>query len=268
MVSIATTTSAYLYAIAAPSPAVSIAALPGVVDAAGRSGAPQWISNGSLAAVTSAFEGRKVRPERRNLAAHQGVLRALVDVGIPFLPVAFGVVVPSHEDLLELLSANEEAIGKDLERLTGKVEMGLKVRWDVPNIFEFLVFRNPQLARLRDQVIGKPGGPSHGDKIALGQAFEELLNEEREQHAATVKAALSAWVLEFKNDPPRDEKMILNLSCLIGRKQERAFEQAVLRAASCFDDNYAFDYSGPWPPYHFVTVTLPVPAKSELVGAQ
>ncbi|MGD0089823.1 MAG: GvpL/GvpF family gas vesicle protein [Planctomycetota bacterium] len=267
MVAVATSaaTSSYLYAITAPHSRLELSVLPGVADAGGREAAPCWISDGHLAAVASAFEGRRVRPERRNLAAHQGVLRALMDMRIPFLPVAFGVVVPSRQDLLELLAANRETILRDLERLSGKVEMGLKAAWDVPNIFEFLVFRNPELARLRDQLLKKPGGGTREEKIALGQAFEALLSEEREQHAATVMAALSACTVEFKNDPPRDEKMIVNLSCLIQRNREKAFEEAVLRAASCFDDNYAFDYSGPWPPYHFVTASLAEPVGSQLV---
>jgi len=266
MVAVATTasTSAYLYAITAPYPRVDMTALPGVADNGGRAAFPHWVSDGCLAAVTSAFDGKRVRPERRNLAAHQGVLRALMDTRIPFLPVAFGVVVPSRQDLFELLGANREAVLKDLERLSGKIEMGLKVAWDVPNIFEFLVFRNPELARLRDHLLGQPGGASREERIELGQAFEALLNEEREQHTATVMAALSACAVEFKNDPPRDEKMIMNLACLIQRNREKAFEQAVLRAASCFDDNYAFDYSGPWPPYHFVTASLAEPVSREL----
>lgn len=253
-----------MYAITAPHPAVDMTTLPGILDGGGTPGVPHCISDGPLAAVVSSCDGRRVRPERRNLAAHQGVLRALMGQGIPFLPVAFGVVVPSPQDLLALLRANQEAIVRDLEKLSGRVEMGLKVRWDVPNIFEFLVFQNPELAEFRDLVMNKPAGASREDKIALGQAFETVLREKREQHEETVRRALGTCVLEFRADPPRDEKMIVNLSCLIERKHEKAFEQAVLQAASCFDDNYAFDYSGPWPPYHFVSVTLPEPAMSEL----
>ena len=256
--------STYLYAVTAPHLPLDMTALPGILDGAGLSGVPQCISDGPLGAVVSLYDGKKVRPERKNLAAHQGVLRALMGRGIPFLPVAFGVVVPSAQDLLALLRANQEAFVRDLKRLSGKVEMGLKVLWDVPNIFEFFVFQNPELAKFRDQVLEIPEGVSREEKIALGQAFEMLLRETRTQHEETVRRELGTCVLEFQADPPRGEKMILNLSCLIERKQEKAFEQAVLRAASCFDDNYAFDYSGPWPPYHFVSVSLPEPAMSEL----
>jgi len=259
------TTSAYLYAITASHTAVDTTTLPGILDSTGRPGVPQWVADGPLGAVISAFDGRRVRPERRNLSAHQGVLRALMDKEIPFLPVAFGVVVPSSQDLLALLCANRDMIVRDLERLSGKVEMGLKVMWDVPNIFEFFVFQNPGLAQLRDQVMKAPGGSSRGDKITLGRAFEVLLCEKREEHEATITQALSACAVEFRADPPRDEKMVVNLACLIERKREKAFEQAVLKAASSFDDNYSFDYSGPWPPYHFVSASLPEPVQSQLV---
>jgi len=34
---------------------------------------------------------------------------------------------------------NRRAFEEQLERVTGKVEMGLRVAWDVPNIFEYFV---------------------------------------------------------------------------------------------------------------------------------
>jgi hypothetical protein len=60
--------------------------------------------------------------------------------------------------------------------------------------------------------------------------------------------------------------MVINLACLIGRSQQKEFEQAVFHAASLFDDNYAFDYTGPWPPFHFVRVSLGQPLFSTHEG--
>ena len=258
---IAQSTSAYLYAITAPDLAPDLSGLPAIADETGPR-AVEYISDGPFGMVLSSFLGRRIRPERKNLAAHQAVLRALMSQRVCFLPVAFGVIVPSRGELLELLHAHQAGIAADLEKLSTRVEMGLRVTWDVPNIFEFFVARNPELAHLRDRVLKRPGGVLRSEMIAVGQKFEALLNAAREQALETLKRALLRCVMDFRADPARGEKMIVNLACLIERDQEKAFEQAVLSAASSFDDHYAFDYNGPWPPFHFVSVSLPDPVQA------
>jgi len=48
----------------------------------------------------------------------------------------------------------------------------------------------------------------------------------------------------------------MNLACLVDKSQEDRFEQGVMAAARIFDDNFAFDYNGPWAPHNFVKVEL------------
>ena len=48
----------------------------------------------------------------------------------------------------------------------------------------------------------------------------------------------------------------MNLACLIDRGGVENFEDGVLKAASLFDDNFAFDYNGPWAPHNFVDLEV------------
>ena len=251
--------SVYLYAITTLKAVPELSMLPGITDTSGTAGVLQTMAESSVAAVFSHFNGEKVRPERKNLAAHQNVLRSLMKAKADFLPAAFGVVAPSRDELTELLRSNQQTLKHDLQRVAGKIEMGLKVEWDVPNIFEFFVFRNPELAQLRNRLMTKPGGCTHEEKIEIGQTFEAILNETRERHLATVKRVISACAADLQADPPRDEKMVMNLACLIRHEHEKKFEEAVFKAAALFDDNYSLDYNGPWPPYHFVRASLGEP---------
>ena len=134
--------------------------------------------------------------------------------------------------------------------------MGLRVVWDVPNIFEFMVKLHPDMRQLRDRIFGSGKDPSHDDKMAMGRMFERALNEDRETHTDTVEAVLDDVCVEIKRNKCRGEKDVMNLSCLIDRNRESAFERAVFQAAALFDDNYAFDYNGPWAPHNFVDITL------------
>ena len=144
------------------------------------------ITGGSLSAFVSEIAGR-FRPERRHLAAHQEVLRQLMDVAPAVLPVAFGMVAEDGKVMHRILSRNQRSLREQLERVHGRVEMGLRVTWDVPNIFEYFVATHEELRVTRDRFFGGHREPMQDDKIEVGRLFDRLLREDRETHGARVE---------------------------------------------------------------------------------
>jgi hypothetical protein len=128
----------------------------------------------------------------------------------------------------------------------------------VPNIFEYFVGRYPELASLRDKVFGTERPPSHKGKIELGRLFDRLLNEEREAHTERVEAGLAPRCAEFMRNPPREEREVMHLACLIEQDAQKQFEDGVFEVAAWFDNSFAFDFNGPWAPHHFVSLTLEI----------
>jgi hypothetical protein len=90
------------------------------------------ISDGSVAAIVSDVPNKKIRPERLHLAAHQEVLRRLMEEITP-LPMTFGIIADGPEAIQRILSRNQQVLVDQLHRVSGKAEMGLRVTWDVPN---------------------------------------------------------------------------------------------------------------------------------------
>jgi len=215
------------------------------------------LASGPVAVVVSDVENKKIRPERRNLAAHQAVIKQL-SKETDLLPMSFGIIAESEKALEKILALNQEAFVEQLQRVQGKAEMGLRVNWDVPNIFEFLVGRYDEMREARDRLFAPHRNPSAEDKIEIGQMFERVLDEERENHTERVEEALSGCCVEIKRMKCRKEREVMNLACLIRRHEEQAFEAAVFEAAKGFDDHYSFDYTGPWAPHNFVDIQLSV----------
>jgi len=214
------------------------------------------ITEGPVSAIVSDFGQPRIRPERRNIASHQAVLKALMADRTP-LPIKFGVVSGSIKDIKKILSRNKNAFLEQLRRVEGKVEMGLRVSWDVPNIFEYFIAVYPELRSARDRLFGTHREPSQEDKIEVGRMFDRLLQEAREEHASKVEDVLTPCCFEVKRNTTRDERDVMKLACLVGRKESQtSFEAAVLEAAKLFDNNFAFDFNGPWAPHNFVELEL------------
>jgi Gas vesicle synthesis protein GvpL/GvpF len=239
----------YLYAIVAGGEARSYASL-------GIEGNDVYsITEGRVAAVVSGLADAKIRPQRANLAAHQAVLKSLMADTTP-LPMAFGTIAASPEAIRRILVRNQRAFQEQLKRVDGKLEMGLRVAWDVPNIFEYFVNTHAELRLARDRLVGTRHEFTQEEKIELGRMFDRLLHDDREDHTRKVQHALAPVCVEFKANPCRNEHEVMNVACLVRRDAQEEFSAGVFAAAKLFDNNFAFDYSGPWAPHNFVELEL------------
>ena len=239
----------YLYAI---TDAVELPACGNI----GINGATVYsVTHGPIAVLLSDITEKRIRPERKNLVAHHGVVKRLME-HTTVLPMAFGTIAESPAAVADILKHNSATFVEQLDRVRGKVEMGLRVSWDVPNIFEYFVKCHPELAELRDTVLGSKRGPSQEDKIELGRMFDRLLAQDREQHIEAVSEALGAHCTDIKENQPREEREVMHLACLVERNARKDFEDGVFEAAKLFDNSFAFDFNGPWAPHHFVSVAV------------
>lgn len=213
------------------------------------------IGDGRVAAVVSDLANARIRPQRRNMAAHQEVLRQILRDCTP-LPAAFGLVADDDAAIARILKDNRTAFLEQLARVDDAVEMGLRLSWDVPNIFEYFVGAHPELQELRDDYFREGTNLTQDQMITLGRSFERLLEQDREKYTEQVEAVMRTCCRELKRNKCRIEKEVMNLACLVNRADVERFEQVVLQAARPFDNNYAFDFNGPWAPHNFVEMDI------------
>jgi len=211
----------------------------------------------NICIVVSDCPNKKIRSQRKHIAAHHQVLIHLMNQITP-LPVVFGIIAETTNDLENFISQNKKQLISTLKHLHGKAEMTLKVSYTVPNIFEYFIDKYPNLRKMRDAIYKSSKNMSANDKIELGRLFDKLLNQEREMHTNTVDKSLADHCVDIKYLPCRDEHLIINIACLIEKKQESKFENAIFQTANQFDDNFQFDYNGPFIPHNFTELNIDI----------
>jgi hypothetical protein len=207
-----------------------------------------------LAAVVSDHPVQPLLPARRNVEPHHRVVRE-VSSQAALVPAAFGHVGDSPADILAVLRSHHDQIRQELVRLGGKSEMGMKVSWNVDNIFNHLVRINRDLREARDRVF-RGREPSMNEKLQLGAQFEATLTVERQRLTPRILAAFQQVACDVFDTPPRDEKTICNTALLVERDRLDDFATALQHAATLFDASMTFESTGPWPPYSFVRLRL------------
>ena len=221
----------------------------------GLAGAPLGVlSHGEVSAVVSRHPVMPLAPSRKNLEPHHRIVRE-ISAQAPLVPAAFGHICESDGQLLGVMRGHHQEIREEVTRLAHKCEMGLKLVWNVDNIFELMVRTNRELRDLRDRVFSRRQ-PSVAEKLDVGALFEATLNQERERLSAVVLDALRPVTCEVNSVPPRDEKTVFQTALLIHRAQQTEFLQRLEAAARAFDASYTLQTTGPWPAYSFVRLRL------------
>jgi hypothetical protein len=212
------------------------------------------VVHGEVAAVVSLHPVQPLMPLRIHLEPHHRVVRQ-ISSDVTLLPAAFGHISDSEPALVDVLRSNHDEIREALERLQHKCEMGLKLSWNVPNIFEFFVQRDAELRTLCDGVFGRRA-PAIADKLQVGEVFAAKLARERERLSALLLRAMERVSCEVVSTPPRDEKTVCSAALLIERSLAPEFAGSLRSAAALFDSSFALESSGPWPVYSFARLRL------------
>jgi hypothetical protein len=90
----------------------------------------------------------------------------------------------------------------------------------------------------------------------VGRMFDHLLQEDRNSYVTRVTEFLTHSCREIKQNRCRQEQEVMNLACLVPRETQADFEKDVFEVAKLFDNNFSFDYNGPWAPHNFVELEL------------
>ncbi len=247
---IETATGYYVYAFlrARDQKAVEDAKLHGIED-----NQVSVIARGDIAIAISPIVAKKIRPQRKFLAAHQEIVTTL-SKHWSMLPVSFGLIADNVEQVVHILESNQTILNEQMDRVDSHVEMTLTMTWTAPNIPQYFVDRYPELAEARADIVS--GIATRDDQIEMGRMFESLLNQERSIHTDKFLQVLEPLTKEIEAQPMRQESDVMRLACLIHRDSEEVFSQAVYKAAELFSDEFAISFNGPWPPYSFVKLAL------------
>jgi hypothetical protein len=170
------------------------------------------------------------------------------------IPMSFGTIFKTREDIVELLRSAAEAFGDVLNKMQNKLEFGLKVLWDRDLAVREVEAEDEDIGRLKKEISGQKG-PTYFARMQYGRLVDSALQLRSERYVAEILDQLRDVSVASRINKPIGDKMIMNAAFLISRDREGAFDGKVKAIAGRFD-KLTFKYTGPWPPYNFVNIRL------------
>jgi hypothetical protein len=207
----------------------------------------------TLAAVVSDAPREVLDSTRENVLAHERVNETVMREHT-VIPMSFGTIFKTREDIVELLRSAAEAFGDVLDKMQNKLEFGLKVLWDRDQSVREVEAEDEDISRLKKEISGQKG-PTYFARMQYGRLVDSALQARSERYVAEILDELRDVSVASRINKPIGDKMIMNAAFLITRDLESAFDGRVKSIASRFD-KLTFKYTGPWPPYNFVNIRL------------
>jgi hypothetical protein len=207
----------------------------------------------NLAAVVSDAPIEVLDSTRDNVLAHERVNETVMH-DHTVIPMSFGTIFKTHDDIIELLRSAFDAFGDVLNKMQNKLEFGLKVLWDPDQSVRDVESEDEDIAKLKKE-IGAQKGPTYFARMQYGRLVDAALQARSERYVASILNELRDVSVASRINKPIGDKMIMNAAFLISRNQEQAFDRKIKDIASRLDQ-LTFKYTGPWPPYNFVNIRL------------
>jgi hypothetical protein len=206
-----------------------------------------------IAAVVSNTPMVVQDPTRENVLAHQRVNETVMQKHT-VIPMSFGTVFKTHDDIIELLRSAYDAFSDVLNKMQDKFEFGLKVLWDRDLIIREIEDEDEDIRRLKGEISTQKGS-TYFARMQYGRLIDAALQSRSERYVASIFGALRDVSVASRSNKPIGDRMIMNAAFLVSRDKEQAFDARVKEIGQQYD-KLTFKYTGPWPPYNFVNIRL------------
>ena len=228
----------------------------------GRGDEVYTIHYGGLAAVVSDTPVMVYDPTRENALTFEHVNETVMKE-FTVIPMSFGSVFRTEEDVVEFLKDTADALRDVLQKMKDKIEFGLKVNWTPETVLREVEEENEDIRRLKEEILSNRQTSTYFARMQLGRLVEQAMGEKSDSFVREIYDHLRDCAIASRHNKPIGDKMILNAAFLVERSKATAFDQKVQEIAQRYEGKLRFLYTGPWPPYNFVNIRL----KLEQAGA-
>src|SRR5947207_7001887 len=132
------------------------------------------VHHNDLAAVVSDTPIVIYDPTRENVLAHEFVNETVMKE-YTVIPMSFGTVFRSEDDVTELLRSTYQAFSDVLDKMQDKIEFGVKVLWDRDKVVADLEGENDEIRRLKEEISPHTTSSTYFARMQLGRLVEAAL---------------------------------------------------------------------------------------------
>ena len=210
-----------------------------------------------LSMIVSSYPATKLAANRENMLAHQKVIEEVMNEFDSVLPVRFGTIASSADEIRNLLDRRYREFKSALTDMDHKVELGVKGIWkNMDVIFNEIVENNREIKTLKKKIASDTSRSNVQMKIEVGKMVEQALQKKKEHEAEKIVDALRRTAFDHKINKAIGDEMFINAAFLVSKGREKEFDDIVDDLSDRHQSRMKFMYAGPLPVFNFVNIVI------------
>ncbi len=210
-----------------------------------------------LSMVVSNYPIRNITASKDNLLSHQRVIEQVMQEYDTLLPVRFGTLAHSADEVRNLLGRRRREFKTALRDMDHKIELGVKAVWkDMESIFSEIVAQREDIKQLKDQIVNTPVHQQSKAINKVGRLVQEALQEKKDTEADALVDALRRTACDHRLNATQGDAMFMNAAFLVDKGREKEFDNIMDDLSEDYGDRVRFMYAGPLPIFNFVNIVI------------
>jgi hypothetical protein len=251
----------YIYCIIASNYDVNL----GYIGVGGRGDLVSTIGFDGLCMVVSDHPLSRFVVNPENMLAHQKVIEVVMKEFRSILPVRFGTIAATPDEIRNLLNRRYSEFMELLKQFENKVEFNVRGTWkNMEVIFNEIDKAHPELQQIRAEIEKITDPEKKNIKITeAGNLVTIALIEKKMEETEKIIDAFRKSVFEYKHNKTNGDAIFMNTAFLVNSGREVEFDNIMANLGARFDDRSNFVYTSPLPIFNFIDLKI-FPEKWEL----
>jgi len=244
----------YIYCIIASEFDVNL----GPIGIGGRGDLVTTIGFESLCMVVSDHPLTKFVVNPENMLAHQKVTEAVMKEFNSILPIRFGTIAATPDEIRNLLNRRYSEFMELLRQFENKVEFNVRGNWkNMAMIYKEIDNEHVELQKIRAEIDMLEDQELKNLKITeAGNIVEQALKEKKENEAEDIIDAFRKTVFEYKHNKLSSDSMFMNTAFLVNSVREIEFDNIMADLGAKYQDRSDFVYTAPLPIFNFIDLKI------------
>ncbi len=251
----------YIYCIIASDYDVNL----GAIGVGGRGDLVSTIGFEGLCMVVSDHPLSKFVVNPENMLAHQKVTEVVMKEFRSVLPIRFGTIAATPDEIRNLLNRRYSEFMELLRQFENKVELNVRGTWkNMGSIYKEIDNEHKELQKIRAEIEKLDNKEKRNLKIIeAGNLVEHALIEKKQQETGKIIDAFRRSVFEYKLNKTSSDAMFMNTAFLVNSGREMELDNIMSDLGNIYSNRSDFVYSTQLPIFNFIDLKI-FPEKWEL----
>ena len=244
----------YIYCIIASDYDINL----GSIGVGGRGDLVTTIGFDGLCMVVSDHPLSKFVVNPENMLAHQKVLEEVMKEFRSVLPIRFGTIAATPDEIRNLLNRRYSEFMELLKQFENKVEFNLRGTWkNMGMIYKEIDKEHIDLQKIRTEIETLHDQKKRNLKITeAGELVEHALINKKEAEAEKIIEAFRRSIFEYKHNKTSGDAMFMNTVFLVNSGREIEFDNLMADIGAKYQDRSDFVYTAPLPIFNFIDLKI------------